>query len=111
MVSSADFWGENVRGDASQRPHGFDAWLARRYIGRRAIGPEPVAPGAVQVTNDGQCIVLGVDGQNIGGYPKWRTSSTPSDMLGQLRPGEQPVAGTGDTPEAEQNWRRNGVLG
>src|SRR5205823_3098558 len=31
---------------------------------------EPVAPGAVQVVNDGQCIVLGVDGQTIGGYPK-----------------------------------------
>ena len=31
---------------------------------------EPVCPGTVQVARDGQCIVLGVDGQTIGGYPK-----------------------------------------
>jgi 5-oxoprolinase (ATP-hydrolysing) subunit C len=33
----------------------------------RELVSEPVCPGAVQVTRDGQCIVLGVDGQTIGG--------------------------------------------
>jgi antagonist of KipI len=50
---------------------------------------EPVAPGAVQVVNDGQCIVLGVDGQTIGGYPKVAHVITADlDRLGQLRPGQ-----------------------
>src|SRR5205807_1013917 len=31
----------------------------------RVMISEPVCPGAVQVTNDGQCIILGVDGQTI----------------------------------------------
>jgi antagonist of KipI len=50
---------------------------------------EPVSPGAVQVTRDGQCIILGVDGQTIGGYPKIaQVASVDWDKLGQLRPGE-----------------------
>jgi allophanate hydrolase subunit 2 len=49
---------------------------------------EPVAPGAVQVANDGQPIVLGVDGQTIGGYPKVaHVIRADLDCLGQLRPG------------------------
>lgn len=52
---------------------------------------EPVCPGTVQVINDGQCIVLGVDGQTIGGYPKIaQVIAADLDLLGQLRPG-QPV--------------------
>ncbi|MHB1421745.1 MAG: 5-oxoprolinase subunit C family protein [Gemmataceae bacterium] len=50
---------------------------------------EPVCPGSVQVTRDGQCIVLGVDGQTIGGYPKIaHVISADLDKLAQLRPGE-----------------------
>ena len=50
---------------------------------------EPVCPGAVQVTPDGQCIVLGVDGQTIGGYPKIaQVIQADLDALGQLRPGQ-----------------------
>jgi antagonist of KipI len=50
---------------------------------------EPVAPGAVQVTNDGLPIVLGVDGQTIGGYPKIaHVIRADLDKLGQLRPGD-----------------------
>ena len=49
---------------------------------------EPVAPGAVQITNDGQPIVLGVDGQTIGGYPKIaHVIRADLDRLAQLRPG------------------------
>jgi 5-oxoprolinase (ATP-hydrolysing) subunit C len=51
---------------------------------------EAVAPGAVQVTNDGQLIILGVDGQTIGGYPKIaHVIRADLDRLGQLRPGEK----------------------
>jgi biotin-dependent carboxylase-like uncharacterized protein len=56
----------------------------------RELVSEPVCPGSVQVTRDGQCIVLGVDGQTIGGYPKLaQVVSADLDKLGQLRPGEQ----------------------
>lgn len=55
----------------------------------RELVSEPVCPGSVQVTRDGQCIVLGVDGQTIGGYPKiGQVVSADLDKLGQLRPGE-----------------------
>ena len=48
---------------------------------------EPVCPGTVQVTREGQCIVLGVDGQTIGGYPKIaHVIDADLDLLGQLRP-------------------------
>src|SRR5262249_47129286 len=36
----------------------------------REMVSEPVCPGSVQITREGQPIVLGVDGQTIGGYPK-----------------------------------------
>jgi antagonist of KipI len=55
----------------------------------RELESEPVCPGNVQVTRDGQCIVLGVDGQTIGGYPKIaQVVSADLDKLAQLRPGE-----------------------
>lgn len=53
------------------------------------IASEPVAPGAVQITNDGLPVVLGVDGQTIGGYPKVaHVIRADLDKLGQLRPGD-----------------------
>jgi len=56
----------------------------------REMVSEPVAPGAVQVTRDGQCIVLGVDGQTIGGYPKIAHVLQASlNSLGQVRPGQR----------------------
>ena len=56
---------------------------------KRELVSEPVAPGAVQITNDGRPIVLGVDGQTIGGYPKVaHVISADLDTLGQLRPGD-----------------------
>jgi biotin-dependent carboxylase-like uncharacterized protein len=55
----------------------------------RELESEPVCPGSVQVTRDGQCIVLGVDGQTIGGYPKIaQVVSADLDKLAQLRPSE-----------------------
>src|SRR5207245_7036576 len=55
----------------------------------RELLSEPVAPGTGQVVNDGQCIVLGVDGQTIGGYPKVaQVIDADLDYLGQARPGQ-----------------------
>jgi 5-oxoprolinase (ATP-hydrolysing) subunit C len=57
---------------------------------KRELVSEPVAPGAVQVTNEGKPIVLGVDGQTIGGYPKVaHVIDADLDRLGQLRPGDE----------------------
>jgi allophanate hydrolase subunit 2 len=51
---------------------------------------EAVAPGAVQVTNDGRPVVLGIDGQTIGGYPKIaHVIRSDLDSLAQLRPGDR----------------------
>src|SRR5207249_4090342 len=56
----------------------------------RDLVSEPVCPGAVQVTRDGQCIILGVDGQTIGGYPKIaQVIHADLDRVGQLRPGDR----------------------
>lgn len=77
----------------------YEVLPASNRMGVRLRGPklerrpgelisEPVAPGAVQITNDGQPIVLGVDGQTIGGYPKIaHVIRADLDRLAQLRPG------------------------
>lgn len=65
--------------------------LAGEPIAKRPgeLVSEAVAPGAVQVTNDGLPVVLGVDGQTIGGYPKVaHVIRADLDKLGQLRPGD-----------------------
>lgn len=69
---------------------------------QREMVSEPVCPGSVQVVNDGQCIVLGVDGQTIGGYPKvGQVVSADLDRLGQLRPGQRLVFERVDMDRAE----------
>jgi antagonist of KipI len=73
----------------------------------RELASEPVCPGTVQVTRDGQCIVLGVDGQTIGGYPKVaQVISADLDRLGQLRPGDPVRFRRVTLEEAEQLYRR-----
>lgn len=63
------------------------AMLTRRH---GELTSEPVAPGAVQVTNDGRPVVLGVDGQTIGGYPKIaHVIRADLDKMGQLRAGDR----------------------
>jgi len=58
-------------------------------VPQREMTSEPVCPGTVQVTRDGQCIILGADGQTIGGYPKVaHVIDADLDRVGQLRPGE-----------------------
>jgi antagonist of KipI len=73
----------------------------------RELVSEPVCPGAVQVTRDGQGIILGVDGQTIGGYPKIaQVISADLDKLGQLRPGDAITFLRVSLEEAERLYRR-----
>lgn len=77
----------------------YEVAPASDRMGLRLIGPalerragelvsEAVAPGAVQITNDGLPVVLGIDGQTIGGYPKIaHVIRADLDTLAQLRPG------------------------
>jgi antagonist of KipI len=85
----------------SAPPPRFTVSPASDRMGLRLRGPplpvpdrellsEPVCPGTVQVTRDGQRIILGVDSQTIGGYPKvGQVISADLDELGQLRPGDR----------------------
>jgi antagonist of KipI len=74
----------------------------------REMLSEPVCPGTVQVTRDGTCIVLGVDGQTIGGYPKIATViAADLDRLGQLRPGAAVTFLEVTLPEAERLYRES----
>jgi 5-oxoprolinase (ATP-hydrolysing) subunit C len=50
---------------------------------------EPVCPGTIQITNEGLPILLGVDCQTIGGYPKLGyIIDADLDRLAQLRPNQ-----------------------
>jgi 5-oxoprolinase (ATP-hydrolysing) subunit C len=73
----------------------------------RELLSEPVCPGSVQVTRDGQCIILGVDGQTIGGYPKIAQVVTADlDKLAQLRPEDRIRFRRVSLEEAELLYRR-----
>lgn len=77
----------------------------------RELVSEPVCPGAVQVTRDGQCIVLGIDGQTIGGYPKIaQVISADLDELGQLRPGAGVHFASVTLAEAEALYREKQAI-
>jgi allophanate hydrolase subunit 2 len=77
-----------------------------RLPGREMVS-EPVCPGSVQVTRDGQCIILGADGQTIGGFPTIaQVISADLDALGQLRPGTRIGFVKVTMPEAEQARRQ-----
>ena len=78
----------------------------------RELISQPVCPGAVQVTKDGQCIILGIDGQTIGGYPKIaHVIRADLDALGQIRPGDMVCFQKIDLPEARQaNQERQTAL-
>jgi antagonist of KipI len=73
----------------------------------RELVSEPVCPGTVQVTRDGQCIILGVDCQTIGGYPKVaQVIQADLDKIGQLRPGDRIGFAPISLEEAEVHYRR-----
>ena len=66
---------------------------------------EPVCPGTIQVARDGQLLVLGVDGQTIGGYPRIaQVIRADLDILGQLRPGSNISFTLITEADAEKAW-------
>jgi antagonist of KipI len=113
--AQADWFGAGLSGTFQVSP-------ASDRMGVRLRGPalavpagemlsEPVCPGAVQVTRDGQCIILGVDGQTIGGYPKVaQVVSADLDRVGQLRPGEAVTFEYVSLAVAEELYHRRQAL-
>jgi antagonist of KipI len=99
----------------------FTVTPASNRMGLRLSGPplpvpsrelvsEPVCPGSVQVTGDGDCIILGVDGQTIGGYPKIaQIISADLDRVGQLRPGDTVTFQRVTLDEAEAVFRERQI--
>jgi allophanate hydrolase subunit 2 len=86
----SEFFGQEFRISTASNRMGLRLQGKPLTLPLRELVSEPVSPGAVQVTRDGQCIILGVDGQTIGGYPKIAHAITADlDLLGQLRPGER----------------------
>ncbi|MFO0970079.1 MAG: biotin-dependent carboxyltransferase family protein [Gemmataceae bacterium] len=84
----AEFYGQTFTVSPALNRMGVRLQGQPLTLPERELVSEPVCPGAVQVTSDGQCIVLGVDGQTIGGYPKIaHVIQADLDRLGQLRPG------------------------
>lgn len=76
-------------------------------VPNRELVSEPVCPGSVQVTPDGGCVILGVDGQTIGGYPKIaQVAAADLDAVGQLRPGDDVRFERIELDEAERMYRR-----
>jgi antagonist of KipI len=85
----AEFHGQEFRVTPASNRMGIRLSGRPLTMPGREMLSEPVCPGSVQVTRDGQCIVLGVDGQTIGGYPKIaQVIQADLDALGQLRPGQ-----------------------
>jgi antagonist of KipI len=83
-----EFYGPAFRVAPESNRMGLRLAGAALTVSRREMISEPVCPGTVQVTREGQCIVLGVDGQTIGGYPKIaQMIAADLDKLAQLRPG------------------------
>lgn len=63
----------------------------------------PVVPGTLQLPGGGQPILLGVDAQTIGGYPRLGHVITADlDRVGQLRPGDTIRFSLVTLEEAEQ---------
>ncbi|MEW6048325.1 MAG: biotin-dependent carboxyltransferase family protein [Bacillota bacterium] len=78
VTSRTDRMAVRLKGPAIEARAGYD------------VISDPVAPGSVQVTADGQPLVLLGERPTTGGYPKIATVITADlDAMGQVRPGEQ----------------------
>lgn len=94
VLGSSNRMGIRLEGEPFQMPE-------------RELVSEPVCPGSIQVTRDGQLVILGVDGQTIGGYPKIaQIASIDLDRVGQLRPGETVSFQWITREEAQQLWQK-----
>jgi 5-oxoprolinase (ATP-hydrolysing) subunit C len=85
---SEDFLGQPFTVERDSNRMGLRLCGPVQRLPDRQLLSEPVCPGTVQVTSNGQCIILACDGQTIGGYPKIaQVISVDLDKLAQLRPG------------------------
>jgi antagonist of KipI len=76
MLPQSDRMGARLRGERITHSHGHD------------IISDGIAPGSIQVPGDCQPIILLVDRQSTGGYPKVATvCSFDIGRVGQVRPG------------------------
>jgi antagonist of KipI len=109
----AEFFGPSFTVTPASDRMGLRLRGAPLTVPNRELVSEPVCPGSVQVTRDGQCIVLGVDGQTIGGYPRIAQVITADlDRLGQLRPGQEVSFVRIELEEAQQHYHhRQALLG
>lgn len=63
--------------------------LLKNYQTTKNLISTGVIPGTLQITNEGQVIVLQADAQTIGGYPRLGVLSRESlDKIAQLKPGD-----------------------
>jgi antagonist of KipI len=110
--NAGEIYGPRFRVSPSSDRMGLRLRGAPLTMSGRELVSEPVCPGAVQVTSDGQCIILGVDGQTIGGYPKVaQVIAADLDLLAQLRPGQEVTFVPVELQEAESRYReRQAVL-
>jgi allophanate hydrolase subunit 2 len=100
--SEKDFYGQQYTVTPASNRMGLRLEAEPLTVPDRELVSEPVCPGTVQVTRNGQCIVLGVDGQTIGGYPKIAQVITADlDKLAQLRSGERIEFQQANLAEAE----------
>jgi biotin-dependent carboxylase-like uncharacterized protein len=103
----ADFYHQEFAVSSSSNRMGLRLIGQPLTVPQRELVSEPVCPGSVQVTRDGQCIVLGSDGQTVGGYPKIaQVISADLDKLGQLRAGERIEFRPLSLAEAEEAYRQ-----
>jgi biotin-dependent carboxylase-like uncharacterized protein len=84
------FWANNYTVLSASNRMGIRLEGIPLTMPKRELVSEAVAPGAIQMTNDGKPIVLGVEGQTIGGYSKIaHVIDADLDIVGQLRPGAE----------------------
>lgn len=70
------------------------------------LSSEGILPGAIQITNAGQPIVLHKDAQSIGGYPKIGAVSRLSlSIISQLTPGKSVRFQLSNIPSVSTDWQ------
>lgn len=104
---AGEFFAQTLRVTPASNRMGLRLHSQPLQVPPRELVSEPVCPGTVQVTRDGQCIVLGVDGQTIGGYPRVaQVIRADLDRVGQLRAGDEVAFVNIPLEEAERTYRR-----
>jgi len=88
-----------VRPDSDRVGLRLDGPALRRRTPGRELPSEPMVTGALQVPPDGRPVILGPDRPTTGGYPVIAVVvDAHLDRLAQLRPGDEIVLTSLDTP-------------